>query len=68
VLARGGPYLLHYGQGRDASPMETLAPVPLRPLHRLPLQLIRNMRDRLGIPHAWLLASPRRDLAQEAVA
>jgi hypothetical protein len=48
--------------------METLAPVPLRPLHRLPLQLIRNMRDRLGIPHAWLLASPRRDLAQEAVA
>ncbi|MDQ3587046.1 MAG: class I SAM-dependent methyltransferase [Actinomycetota bacterium] len=65
VLAAGGPYFLRFGKGRATAPQQILAPVPLTPLQRLPLQLIRNARDRLGIPHAWLVASPRPDLANE---
>lgn len=68
VVAAGGPYLLTYGRGRDTGSERPLTPVALRPLHRLPLQLILNGRDRFGIPHAWVLAAPRLDLPSEPTA
>lgn len=64
VLARGRPYFLGYGEGRAASPQRSaLTAGAPGPLHRLPLELGRDARHRLGIPHAWLIASPRPDLA-----
>jgi len=65
VLAVGRPYFLPYGRGRATAPQQILTPVSPTPLRRLPLRLVRNLRDRLGIPHAWLLASPRPELASE---
>ena len=63
VLGTGNPYYLRFGAGRRTADEQTLTPVTLRPLRRLPLQAFRNLKDRLGIPHAWLLASPRPELA-----
>ena len=70
VLATGGPYLLHYGEGRATEPIpaQTRAQMARRSLRGLPLELIRRTRDRFGVPHAWLLASPRPDLAKGALA
>jgi len=62
VLATGGPYLLRYGEGRETDPMQAQAPTARPPLRKLPLELLRRTKDRLGVPHAWLLASPRPDL------
>ncbi len=63
VLASGGPYILPYGKGRANERGRT--PIALRPLRRLPSQLVREASARVGVPHAWLLASPRPDLAHE---
>ena len=68
IVAAGGPYTLKFGSGRDTGDEQPLAPVALRPLHRLPLQLMRNARDRFGIPHAWILAAPRPDLVSDPAA
>lgn len=66
VLASGGPYYLRYGQGYANDPMRAQAPTSRPPLRKLPLELIRKTKDRIGIPHAWFLASPRPDLANGA--
>lgn len=63
VLAAGGPYILRYGKGRANDPQRGRTPIALRPLRRLPSQLVREASTRVGVPHAWLLASPRPDLA-----
>lgn len=62
VTEVGRPYYLRFGAGRHTADEQTLTPVSLRPLRSLPLSLLRNARERLGVPHAWLLASPRSDL------
>ena len=62
VLATGGPYLLRYGEGRATDPMQVQASTARPPLRQRPLELIRKTKDRFGVPHAWLLASPRPDL------
>ncbi len=58
VLTSGGPYFLRYGEGRASM---------ARPSPRwLPLELLRKAKDHFGVPHAWLLASPRPDLTSGA--
>ncbi len=66
VLATGGPYFLRYGEGRDTDPMRARASRTRPSLRSLPHELIRKTKDRFGVPHAWLLASPRPDLANGA--
>ncbi|MGI8427855.1 MAG: class I SAM-dependent methyltransferase [Solirubrobacteraceae bacterium] len=66
VLASGGPYLLRYGAGRESDPMQAQGATTRPSLRELPLALIRTAKDRIGVPHAWLLASPRPDLTSAA--
>lgn len=65
ILDAGKPYYLRFGKGRLTAPEQTLTPITTRPLYRLPLSVLQNARDRLGIPHAWLRAAPRADLLTE---
>lgn len=67
VLAAGRPYFLRFGRGRTTADAPPLTPLTRSPLHRLPLQILRNATDRLGVPHAWLRASPRPGLSAEPV-
>lgn len=63
VHQAGKPYFLRYARGRENSPVPTRTPIALRPLRGFPRTVARNVGDRLGIPHAWALASPRPELA-----
>jgi len=62
VIDVGSPYYLRYGAGRATADEITLAPITRKPLRSLPLSLLRNLRDRLGKLHSWVLASPRVEL------
>jgi len=59
----GRPYFLRYAAGRDSSPVPTRTPIAVKPLRGFPHTVARNVGDRLGIPHAWVLGSPRPELA-----
>lgn len=63
VNETGRPYFLRYGPGRRHASHTTRTPIALKPLRRLPQRVARNIGDRLGIPHAWVLASPRPELS-----
>ncbi|MDQ3647014.1 MAG: class I SAM-dependent methyltransferase [Actinomycetota bacterium] len=65
VLASGRPYFLGWGKGLATVPVQLVHQVSLKPPHRIPIQLIRHLRDRMGIPHAWLLACPQPGLSSE---
>lgn len=62
VLATGGPYFLRYGEGYATQPVPAQAATTPPPPRRRSLELLRKTKDRFGVPHAWLLASPRPDL------
>jgi len=68
VLATGGPYFLRYGAGRATEPVPAQAPVTQPSRRRPSLELIHKTKERFGVPHAWVLASPRPDLANGAQA
>ena len=63
VRRAGRPYFLRYGPGRESSPDRSRSPIALRPLRHFPYTVARNVGDRFGLPHAWVLATPRPELA-----